>query len=126
MATDLIEERVRASLSAPGVLRTSGVDKMCHTLRSAETAKAFDEWAAGPFTTLIRDAIRDMALRGTTPAPCSVEVAYGITCGLQLAARLLEDPSTVYTTIFSQGSGAPGSISLDTISETFSTPPDEP
>lgn len=125
MTTSSVDERVIASRLTPGVLGTSGVDRMRHSLRMAETAKPFDKWASDPITTLIRDAIRDMALRGTTPSPTNVDVAYGITCGLQLAARMMEDPSTVYPDVFATGNGR-DVVSIDSITETFSTPPDEP
>lgn len=125
MATDFVAERAEAATSIPGVLGTSGVEALRTTLRSAETAKPFAQWANEQFTRLVRRAIRDLALHGTVPSPSDPAIAYGISCGLQLAARLMEDPSAVFSDVFSSGNGVSKTVSLDQIRETFAVAPDE-
>ena len=56
----------------------------------------FLDWSASPFGTLVVGALRDLALWGPPSSDASgVAVQYGVTEGLSLAARLLEDPSAV-------------------------------
>lgn len=65
------------------------------------SAAEFAKWSEDRTTSLVRDALRDMALNG----PLSVDahdaaVQYGVTVGLNLAVQLMTDPSLVYPELF--------------------------
>lgn len=56
----------------------------------------FLDWSSGPFGRLVVGALRDLALWGPpATAGTDTSVQYGVTIGLSLAARLLDDPSAV-------------------------------
>lgn len=100
-------ERVIAAGVPRGTMSQSGVSRLLQAFAPKESAKSFQEWASHPTTEIIRTALRDLALNGGTGASDPL-VAYGVTCGLSLAAQLLEDPSVVYPGLFLTDGGATG------------------
>jgi hypothetical protein len=69
------------------------------------------DWSKQPFGQLIVGALRDLALWGP-PATLGSETAvqHGVTIGLALAARLIEDPSAVIHRRIQQQSAPPQSF----------------
>ena len=65
-------------------------------VRDEKALAEFLDWSGSPFGRLAVGALRDLALWGPVSTEESdVAVQYGVTVGLSLAARLLEDPSAV-------------------------------
>ena len=65
-------------------------------VRDEKALAEFLDWSGSPFGKLAVGALRDLALWGpVSTVDSDVAVQYGVTVGLSLAARLLEDPSGV-------------------------------
>lgn len=62
----------------------------------AKSRAEYLDWASSPFGKLAVGALRDIALWGPPAVASSdVSVQYGVSIGLSLAARILEDPTAV-------------------------------
>ena len=97
-----------AAQSPGGLLGPSGVANFRRLYSGQDKAEPFHQWASLTGTRLLRDALRDIALH-TPPGLTGVEdplVQYGMSLGLSLAARLMEDPSSVFPELFTSVSGA--------------------
>lgn len=84
-----------------GYVADGGVAALREMLLPVAAAAEFADWSKERMTSLVRGALRDMALNG----PVSVDVhdaavQYGVTVGLNLAVQLLTDPSLVYPELF--------------------------
>lgn len=92
-ATDRTEAATRAAADgakAPPLRRLRDV------VRSESSLAEYLDWSASPFGRLAVGALRDLALWGPVAVQATdVAVQYGVSIGLSLAARLLEDPSAV-------------------------------
>lgn len=123
--TSPIEVKLADASTHTGRLNAPGVAQLRTTLRPLSTMKPYADWAKQPFTCLIRKALRDLALNGPrTLELMSAETAYGMTCGLQLAAQLMEDPSAVFDDIFTIGENGKPATEDHRLLETFDTAPD--
>lgn len=92
-ATDRIEAAeagAAAGVVAPPLRRLRDV------AADSKSLAEYLDWAATPFGKLAVGALRDLAIWGP-PATSGSDAAiqYGVTIGLSLAARILEDPTAV-------------------------------
>lgn len=97
-----------AGAQQDGYVATGGVSALRRMLLPVAAASEFNEWSKSRMTTLVRDALRDLALNG--PVHVSADdatVQYGVTCGLNLALQLVTDPSLVYPELFTGVTGKP-------------------
>ena len=79
----------------------SGVRRLRGAFKDEESAKQFYDWANHPISRMIVAAIRDIALNGSPNVDSKdVGVNYGITLGLNTAANLMTDPSSVFPEMF--------------------------
>ena len=105
--------KARAEFTAArvkGKLAGSAVAEILRKFEPVRSAGDFIEWRRNPMTVLFIDAIREMAV---APPPGYVSqgdlcVDYGLTSGLTLAASLMDDPSSVYSQLFSAASPGAG------------------
>jgi len=101
-----VADRVMRADNAGGYLTSSGVARLRKMLRDESRAAEFHDWACSPFGAAVTSAIRDLALNGPHEAEAKdVAVQYGISLGLNLAAMLLSDPSSVYPEVFTNATG---------------------
>ena len=95
---DVLATRMAGRALRPdGFYSPGGLIALRELLSADADASAFSAWRGNPLTEAFVSALRDLALQ---PAPamldCSeIPVQYGVTCGLQIAARLLDDPTAV-------------------------------
>lgn len=84
-----------ASVASDGVAAPP-LRRLRDVVRNQASLAEFLDWSGSPFGKLAVGAIRDLALWGpVSTEDADVAVQYGVTIGLSLAARLLEDPSAV-------------------------------
>ena len=92
-ATDRI---VSAESVAADGTRVPPLRRLQAVVRDDKALAEFLDWSGSPFGRLAVGALRDLALWGpVSTEEADVSVQYGVTVGLSLAARLLEDPSAV-------------------------------
>lgn len=116
---EFAEARVKGKLAGSALI---DLQRRFMTLRSAGD---FIEWRKHPLTVLFIDAMREMAVNpppGYLAADSNVALEYGLTSGLTLAASLMDDPSSVYSYLFSAATPGAESAVPDT---TYSVAPDE-
>ena len=91
-----------------GVLGPSGIAHFRELYAGQDKAEKFNEWANLTGTKLLRDALHDLALHAPPMLATSDDylVQYGMSLGLSLAARLVEDPSSVFPELFTSVPGA--------------------
>lgn len=113
-----------AAQSAGGLLGPSGVARFRSLYSGQDKAPLFDEWASLTGTKLLRDALRDMAIHApfATGESDNYLVQYGIGLGLGLAARLMEDPSSVFPEMFTSAETRAASSPLEASAQ-FETDP---
>ena len=92
-ATDRV---AAATASAADGTRVPPLRRLRDVVRSGESLAEYLDWSGSPFGRLAVGALRDLALWGPVPTQSAdVAVQHGVSIGLSLAARLLEDPSAV-------------------------------
>ena len=91
-----------AEARRPPALVGSALARMLSDYMPPASAEAFQKWRMLPETCLFIDCLRELALNPShvNPDTDSFEVQYGVTSGLQLAAGLLSDPSSVFSYLF--------------------------
>jgi hypothetical protein len=92
---------IAASRSA-GYLAGSAVGRLFDKYTPQASAEAFAKWRVMPETMLFIDVLRELARNPAIvlPETDSYEVQFGVTSGLQEAAALLDDPSQIFTKLF--------------------------
>lgn len=99
MATHAADQVTAAAAAAAAGTKAPPLRRLQDVVRSQESLAEYLDWSSSPFGALAVGALRDLALWGPPSAVGSdVAVQHGITLGLSLAARLLEDPSAVIGT----------------------------
>lgn len=79
----------------PGA-RKPPLRRLADVVADASSLDEYFEWADRPFGRLMVASLRDLALWGSPAAEgADVAVQHGMSLGLALAARLLEDPTSV-------------------------------
>lgn len=105
------EQRVSLSAATPGGrFAPSGVADFVSWFSRAETMDEFLKWRGNPATVRFLSAIRSLAFN-IPPAYLnrdSVELQYGVSSGLGLAAALIDDPTSVYPELFTKDGTTPG------------------
>ena len=95
VATLLEHQRVRAA---------GGLERFLKNLSTQAGQESWRAWRADPVTCLVVDALKAMAEvqpRGYDAAtPTGLALAHGALCGASLAARLIDDPTSVFPSIF--------------------------
>ena len=95
---------------AGGKLHTSGLADFLEWFSRESTLEEFVSWRGNPATVRFLGAIRALA-SNVPPAYLnrdSVELQYGVTSGLGLAASLIDDPTSVYPELFKKSVSTPG------------------
>lgn len=127
MALTPTEERMALAPSVSGGRFTpNGLASFISRFSTQESLNEFLRWREHPVTMAYLAALR--ALSATIPAGYlnrdSVELQYGVQCGLTLASALMDDPTSMYPQLFmtSPTSGAGGPA--ETLDTDYSTAPD--
>ena len=120
-----VDERVAAQSNAQGVLATPGVMRFRRLYAGQDKAELFQGWASLTGTKLLRDALRDMALHAPPALSGRDEylVQYGMSLGLNLAAQLAEDPSSVFPELFRSEDGRARGFSPLAVADDFLADP---
>lgn len=96
MATHAADQVASAERAAAAGTKVPPLRRLQDVVGNAGSLAEYLDWSSSPFGTLVVGALRDLALWGPPSALGSdVAVQHGITLGLSLAARLLDDPSSV-------------------------------
>lgn len=125
MQDPAVQNLVSALLANQRSRYTGGVERLIVRLSTPEGREAWEEWKTHPVTVLALDALKSL----TEVVPnqfqsdsTGVALAHGAACGAGLAARLLEDPTRVFPSIFDLGH-AGQSDSTSVPMESYATPP---
>ena len=108
--TQLTPEQVRVRSHADASAYPATAELRALLSSGADAERAFWEWLALPTTQRMVRALEELA---DNPAPLSCDtketllVQYGITTGLQLAAKLLSSPRRVFPEVFRDRAAAP-------------------
>ena len=90
------DRMVAAEAVAADGTRVPPLRRLQAVVRDDKSLAEFLDWSDSPFGRLAVGALRDLALWGPVSSEdADTAVQYGVTVGLSLAARLLEDPSAV-------------------------------
>lgn len=90
------ERVVAATAAAADGTKVPPLRRLQSVVRDEKALAEYLDWSGSPFGQLAVGALRDLALWGPVPvAAADTAVQHGVTIGLSLAARLLEDPSAV-------------------------------
>ena len=102
-------DRLSAMLSAPrGVIRKDPVLRLAEMFGPEGDREKFLRWASDETTRAMRAVLRDLAVNVPAPlASADVHVQYGVTSGIQLALRILEDPTILFSQLFQPEAGEP-------------------
>ena len=82
---------------------SGGIERLLLNLSTVEGQQSYREWKALPVTALFLDALKSLAETGAGGIPADnmgLALAHGSTSGLNLAVRLMEDPTRVFPSIF--------------------------
>lgn len=114
----------RANIAAArkgGSLMGNAVARLKNRFGTAASADAFANWRMMPETQLFIDALRECAMNPINVAmdTDSVEVQFGVTSGFQVAASILDDPSSIFHDLFG---ATPGSE--DELTSSYSVSPE--
>ena len=99
-ATDTL---IQALLSNAQERYSGGLERLLTFLSGEDGRLRFEEWRRHPTTVLFLDAIKsltDTCAAGLQRDPTGIAVAYGVTSGINLAARLIDDPTRVFPSMF--------------------------
>lgn len=99
-ATDRL---ISALLSNAQERYSGGIERLLRFLSGEDGRVQFQAWRHDPTTELFVDAIKsliDTCAAGIPQDPTGVAVAYGVTSGVNLAVRLLDDPTRVFPSMF--------------------------
>lgn len=107
---DHVTERVDSTMEQPvGLLHVPGTLRFRQTLANREAAPIYDKWAGDEMGKMVVRTLRDLALHAPKE-PSNSDIQYGISLGLSMAAQLIEDPSTVFPTIFNANNQRPPTV----------------
>lgn len=117
-----------------GDLRTrysGGLERFLTLLASDAGRKSFEEWRSDKVTVVFLDALKALAetsTAGVSADQTGITMAFGVSSGMNLAVRLLEDPTRVFPGIFDgEQSLRERQAAPDTVHETYDQPdPDIP
>lgn len=102
-------DRLVATLSAPrGVIRKDPILRLAEMFGPEGNLEKFVEWLNLDTTQAMLEVLRDLAVN--TPPPIAspdVHVQYGVTSGLQLALKILEDPTILFPNLFAPAAAEP-------------------
>ena len=109
---------------------TGGVERLLARLSSDAGRQSYQSWRSDPLTALFLDALKALAETGAggiPTDPTGLALAHGSACGINLAIRLIEDPTRVFPSIFDRDltDRAAKAPSVHHINETYEQPPDD-
>jgi hypothetical protein len=99
-ATDTL---IQSLLSNAQTRYSGGLERLLSFLSGQDGRERFNEWRRHPTTNLFIEALRsltDTCATGLQNDPTGIAVAYGVTSGVNLAIRLLDDPTRVFPSMF--------------------------
>jgi hypothetical protein len=118
-ATDVL---IQSLLSNAQERYSGGLERLLSYLSGGDGRERFEEWRRLPATELFVAAIKsltDTCASGIQSDPTGIAVAYGVTSGINLAARLLDDPTRVFPSMFEK----PGTAKFSgPVAETYRAP----
>ena len=108
---------------------SGGVERFLLNLSSEAGRESYQAWRNNPVTALFLDALKALAETGAGSIPTDptgLALAHGSACGLNLAVRLMEDPTRVFPSIFDADlrGKVEAAASMPHIEETYNQPPD--
>lgn len=109
---------------------SGGVERLLSNLSTDTGRQSYSSWRGDPVTRLFLDALKALAETGAggiPTDPTGLALAHGSACGMNLAVRLIEDPTRVFPSIFDgdiRDRAAEASAAGPHISETYDQPPE--
>lgn len=104
MTDPAIQNLVTVLLEHQRVRTAGGLERFLKNLSTQAGQESWRAWRADPVTCLVVDALKAMAEvqpRGYDAAtPTGLALAHGALCGASLAAKLIDDPTSVFPSIF--------------------------
>ena len=127
MVSTPIEERLAVAPAVPGGRFTpNGLNSFISRFSTRESLNEFLRWRENPVTMAYLAALR--ALSATIPAGYlnrdSVELQYGVQCGLTLASALMDDPTSMYPQLFLTDPTSGGGGTADPLDTEYTAAPD--
>jgi hypothetical protein len=109
---------------------SGGVERLLTRLSTEAGRQSYGEWRKDPLTVLFLDALKAMAETGAggmASDATGLALAHGSLCGLGLAARLIDDPTRVFPSIFDADlrERAESSATAVRVEETYTQPPED-
>lgn len=82
---------------------SGGIERFLKHLSTSAGRESWEEWRRSPVTQLIIDAVKSMS--DVVPNQYSsdshgIALSHGAVCGVNLAVRLMDDPTRVFPSIF--------------------------
>lgn len=106
---------------------SGGIERFLVSITTEAGQKAFREWSAEPVTRLFLDALKSMSETSVNQYPDTdrgLAVAFGCQSGLSMAARLIEDPTRVFPSVFDGVHNLLNRKPANTVGQGYVTPPD--
>lgn len=100
MQDPAVAQLVTVLLSDQRTRCSGGIERLLVRLSNETGRKAFEDWSKHEVTKVFLDALKSLAETYPLRDGRDVAMAYGCQCGIGLAARLLEDPTRVFPSIF--------------------------
>lgn len=102
-------DRLAATLSTPrGVIKVDPILRLAEMFGPDGNREKFMDWLRQDTTAAMLECLRDLS--SNIPPPISsadVHVQYGVTSGLQLAVKILEDPTILFSQLFQPAAAVP-------------------
>jgi hypothetical protein len=99
-----IQNLVTVLLEHQRVRMAGGLERFLKNLSTQVGQESWRAWRADPVTCLVVDALKAMVEvqpRGyDATTPTGLALAHGALCGASLAAKLIDDPTSVFPSIF--------------------------
>lgn len=106
---------------------SGGIERFLSSIATEAGQKAFRDWSAEPVTRLFLDALKALSETSVSMFPDTdrgMAVAYGCQSGISMAARLLEDPTRVFPSVFDGVNNLLNRKPANTVGQNYSTSPD--
>lgn len=108
---------------------SGGIERLLLRLSTEAGRESYKSWRNDAVTCLFLDALKALAESGAGGIPTDatgLALAHGSACGINLAIRLMEDPTRVFPSIFDSDlrGKAEATANVSRVQETYEQPPD--
>lgn len=103
MTDPAIQNLVAVLLEHQRIRAAGGLERFLKNLSTQAGQESWRAWRDDPVTRLVVDALKAMAEvqpRGYDTTPTGLALAHGALCGASLAAKFIDDPTSVFPSIF--------------------------